>query len=82
MAILTPGEMARIHRSIDREVEVDYTKQVMRVALQAIEDWIDKPGVRNSLASDIDAATAPTVLNSATKKKFFKWWMQHRFPRE
>ena len=83
MAVLTDQESIRMSRGLETDsIPINYSKVQIKTALQAVEDWFDKPAVKAVLSADIDTATAPFVFTNAQKKKLIKRWLRFRFDKE
>lgn len=81
MAILTDQQLAFLRRRIAPEVPVDFVKDTVNDALQAVENWFTDSAVQSALNSAINTATSPVTLTIAQKRAVVKYWLISRFDR-
>lgn len=81
MAIPTTREMAEMRQDASTAHPVIYTKAQINAAIQAIEDWFEKPGIQANLKADVDAATAPLgiTFTSAYVRRIVKRWLLWKY---
>ena len=77
MAILINLELDELRRRVASELNVDWTKPQINVALQAAEDWFETNKV--SLLTSIDSATAPKVFTIGQKRRIATAWLKYKF---
>ena len=81
MSLLSAIELAALRQSCARDQPtVNYTKPQINAALQAVEDTFE--GLRPTLNTAINTATAPLVLTAAQKRLLVKFWLQQKAGRE
>lgn len=72
MAILDSKTLAAASQLCERAGTVDYRKQQLYAALQAVEDALTSVTVKTALSNAINTATAPKVLTAAQKREIVK----------
>ncbi|MEE9293511.1 MAG: hypothetical protein V3W34_00900 [Phycisphaerae bacterium] len=81
MAILTADELAGLRRRMAASAEaVDWDKDTVNAALQAVEDKFEL--IRSDISAAIDTAAAPFVFTVQQKKKLVGATLQRKFARE
>lgn len=81
MAVLTSEQLTEIRQRLatkatEQGFPVDYTKPIINVAAQAVEDWFEAN--RPSLSAAINAATNPLVLTASQKKFLVAYWFYQK----
>lgn len=87
MGVLDPTQLTEMRQGCAKamatgSLPIDYDKPKINAALQAVEDWFEKPAVKADLSSDIDAATTPFVFTGPQKKRLVAYWIKQKFGRE
>lgn len=80
LAILQPGELTELRQQATRNQTVDFSKQTINAALQALEDLMESNRV--ALSNAINSATAPYMFTPVMKRRLFALWCRQKFKRE
>ena len=83
MAILTPGELAKLRAAIQASSPLPYTKPIINAGEQAAEDWwvsTGKTAIRDAVKTAMIAAGAPGATN-AEATQIAKAWLRDKFDR-
>jgi hypothetical protein len=79
MAILTSEQLAKRRQAVTREMfpaqPIDYLKQDLNLALQAMEDWITSNALRDQMRDKISEVTP--VFTPAQRDIIWKAWLEH-----
>lgn len=81
MAVLTALELDEVRRKATNKTVYNYTKSVLNVAIQAIEDYWENTA-KAGFNTAINTATSPAVLTVAEKRWLFAYWMGQKMGRE
>jgi len=81
MAVLSANELAEVRKKIGLvEAVVDYDKNQVNLAIQAIEDWFETN--RGGIVTAINAATTPFVFTAQQKRRLVKFYLLQKSGRE
>lgn len=84
MAVLSAANLTELRQGYCASVNaaaltVAETKPILNAALQAVEDWFESAATKAAASAAIDAATTPTVLSNAKKKRLVAYYLRLKF---
>jgi hypothetical protein len=83
MAALTKAEVGAVSEELCKTYpDVNYSKNSVFLAVQAVEDWWELTATKQQLSAAIDAATTPVVFSNNKKKKIAAEWLQMKAAKE